>query len=84
MNDLFIYKFRERENEVFGLKKKSSIVRFSTTPKPFKLSYQNSKVRERQELLKKQRHEMEMKECTFHPNTMEGQNRKMIQMILKN
>ena len=70
---------RAREEKAFHLKYHH---RSYTVPKPFKLSYEHEKVQKKKQDLKKQLEEKEMKECTFHPRTMEAENRKLIETLL--
>jgi hypothetical protein len=50
-------------------------------PKPFKITESNKE--ERQAKLRAEVTEAEMKECTFHPNTMERTNKQLIKQLLQ-
>jgi hypothetical protein len=61
----------EREKEVFITGENWSRDNLITIPKPFKLSYQQTDVKKKEENIKKNK-ELELKECTFKPHTNES------------
>jgi hypothetical protein len=61
----------EREKEVFLSGENWSRDNLITIPKPFKLSYQHTDGKKREDIKKKNK-EIEMKECTFKPSTNES------------
>lgn len=61
----------EREKEVFVTGENWSRDNLITIPKPFNLSHQKLKT-DRREILINKNKQLEMKECTFKPNTNES------------
>lgn len=79
---------REREEKAFGKAATGGVASHidaaapPTRPQPFKLSYETPANKQRWEERREAIQREQMVECTFHANTMGGNNMKLIKRIV--
>ena len=72
----------ERERKVFLTQVTPGAAKPYTVPTPFQLSSSDGKHEARKEKVRQAVQSINMKECTFHPQTNEGDVRRLLQSIL--
>ena len=72
----------ERARKVFLTQVTPGAAKPYTVPTPFQLSSSDGKHEARKEKVRRAVQSINMKECTFHPQTNEGDVRRLLQSIL--